>query len=255
MRKLLLALSLAMALTATAAKGQEENSTNEANNPLTPKITINLQNYYTPSFYGPLGTDANSFLLRGLIPMTLGGLPQLVRFTLPLSDNPTFDGHRLGLGDLTLFDLFAFPGKPVTFAAGPLLVAPTATDRATGAGRWQAGAAGVAMAPLSWGLVGGLLTYQHSFADSFGREPQSLLTFQPIVNYNLPHGFYLRSSAIWNFDFQNRLGYIPGGFGLGKVIQLGKVTANAFIEPQYTIYHYGEQAPHWQIFAGVNLQF
>ena len=30
------------------------NATNEANNPLTPKITVNLQDYYTPSFYGPL---------------------------------------------------------------------------------------------------------------------------------------------------------------------------------------------------------
>ena len=28
-----------------------------------------------------------------------------------------------------------------------------------------------------------------------------------------------------------------------------------FIEPQYTTYHYGDQLPHWQVFAGVNLQF
>lgn len=31
-------------------------------------------------------------------------------------------------------------------------------------------------------------------------------------------------------------------------MQIGKVTMNAFIEPQYTVYKYGEQVPHWQIF-------
>jgi hypothetical protein len=187
--------------------------------------------------------------------MNVGGLPQLMRFTLPYSVNPSPDGYADGLGDLTVFDLFVLPGKPIMLAAGPLFVAPTATDRFTGSGRWQAGAAGVVVAPQSWGMLGGLVTYQHSVAESFGREPTSLLTVQPIAFYNLPQGFYLRSSAIWNFDLQNDLGYIPAGLGFGKVLQIDKVTANVFLEPEYTVYHYGEQVPHWQVFAGVNLQF
>lgn len=253
----LFALTLIAAVAAPAAHAQEAggNATNEANNPLTARPSLNLQDYYTPSFYGPLNSDANSFLLRGLIPMDVGGLPQLIRFTLPYSAVPAPDRYADGLGDLTVFDLIVLPSKPVMLAVGPLFVAPTATDRFTGAGRWQAGAAGAGIAPLSWGLVGGLVTYQHSFADSFGREPTSLLTVQPIVFYNLPQGFYLRSSAIWNFDFENNLGYIPVGLGAGKVMQIGKVTMNAFIEPQYTVYKYGEQVPHWQIFAGLNFQF
>ena len=48
---------------------------------------------------------------------------------------------------------------------------------------------------------------------------------------------------------------MPVGLGAGKVMQMGKVTANFFVEPQYTVYHYGEQVPHWQIFAGMNFQF
>jgi hypothetical protein len=252
-----LVLALVAAWAGGEARAQDSGGSqiNEANNPLTAKVTVNLQDYYTPSFYGPLNSDANSLLLRGLVPMNVGGLPQLVRFTLPYSVNPSPGGYADGLGDLTVFDLFVLPTKPVLFAVGPLFVAPTATDRFTGAGRWQAGAAGAAVAPQSWGLVGGLVTYQHSFADDFGREPTSLFTVQPIVFYNLPQGFYVRSSAIWNFDFENNLGYIPVGLGAGKVMQIGKVTANAFIEPQYTVYKYGERVPHWQIFAGLNFQF
>ena len=230
-------------------------ATNSANNPLTAKVSINLQDYYTPSFYGPLNSDANSLLLRGLVPLNTGGVQQLIRFTLPYSANPSPGRYADGLGDLTVFDLIVLPTKPVLLAVGPLFVAPTATDRFTGAGRWQAGAAGAAVSVQSWGLVGALLTYQHSFADDFGREPTSLLTAQPIVFYNLPQGFYLRSSSVWNFDFQNNLGYIPVGLGFGKVAQIDKVTVNAFIEPQYTVYHYGQQTPHWQIYAGLNFQF
>ena len=171
------------------------DATNSANNPLTAKASINLQDYYIPSFYGPLNSDANSLLLRGLVPLNVGGVQQLVRFTLPYSVNPAPDRYADGLGDLTVFDLIVLPTKPVLLAVGPLFVAPTATDRFTGAGRWQAGAAGAAVSVQSWGLVGALVTYQHSFADDFGREPTSLLTAQPIVFYNLPQGFYLDRAA------------------------------------------------------------
>ena len=239
------------------AMGQEANTQNEANNPLTPKITINLQDYYIPSFKGLPGRDANQFLLRGLIPLNLFNTPQLLRFTLPIANSPTFPtGSDTGFGDLTLIDLVLIPGKPVSFGVGPLLVAPTASSDALGAGRWQAGAAAVAIAPQHWGLLGGLVTYQHSFARDDGRDPVNLLTVQPIVNHNLPQGFYLRSSAIWNFNFENDTHYIPVGLGIGKVWQVNKdLTVNAFIEPQYTVWRHGDGVPRWQIFGGVNFQF
>jgi hypothetical protein len=31
---------------------------------------------------------------------------------------------------------------------------------------------------------------------------------------------------------------------------MSQVTVNAFIEPQYTVYKYGDQVPQWQIYAG-----
>ena len=41
----------------------------------------------------------------------------------------------------------------------------------------------------------------------------------------------MRSSGVWNFDFENSLGYIPVGLGAGKVMQFGRVTPNFFVEP------------------------
>ncbi|OOO19711.1 hypothetical protein [Agrobacterium pusense] len=251
-----LALSL---LLAEHVAAQDHSDVNAANNPLTPKITINFQDYFIPSFNdAPGDPHANQFLLRGLIPTDMFGLPQLFRFTLPIATSPDVpDGYVTGLGDLTLIDLFVLPKQgEITFAAGPVLVLPTATDSSLGSGKWQIGASGAVVAPQSWGLLGGFVTYQTSFAGSDDREDVNLATIQPIVNFNLMDGWYLRSSAIWNFNLENGSSYIPVGLGIGKVIPLEKgITINAFVEPQYTVWHDGPGAPRWQIFAGVNFQF
>ncbi|MBY5558373.1 hypothetical protein [Rhizobium leguminosarum] len=251
---------LAVLFVAAPAHAQEgHEAVNEANNPLTPKITINLQDYYIPSFIDTPGDpEANQFLLRGLIPSNMFGLPQLLRFTLPIATSPDVpSGYVTDLGDLTLIDLFVLPkAGSMTFAVGPVLVIPTATDEQLGSGKWQAGAAGVVVAPQKWGMLGGLLTYQASFAGVEDREDVNLLTFQPIVNVNLLDGWYLRSSATWNFNLESGNSYIPVGAGVGKVFQLDKgMTMNTFVEPQYTVWHDGPGAPRWQIFAGVNFQF
>ncbi|MBW9091915.1 hypothetical protein JNB91_29530 [Rhizobium wenxiniae] len=249
---------LLLATTATAT-AQEHQDVNDANNPLTPKITINFHDYFIPSFIDTPGDpESNQFLLRGLVPSNMFGLPQLLRFTLPVATAPDVpDGYVTGLGDLTLMDLFILPKRgDVTFGAGPILVVPTATDESLGSGKWQIGAAGVFVAPQHWGLVGGFATYQTSFAGQSDREDVSLLTAQPIVNINLKDGWYLRSSATWNFNLESGRSYIPVGLGLGKVIPLdGGVTVNAFVEPQYTVWNDGAGAPKWQIFAGMNFQF
>ncbi len=242
------------------ASGQTQSAAsdiNAANNPLTPKITLNLQDYFLPLLNRLGGRSANQFLLRGLVPSNAFGVPQLIRFTLPVVSNPTFPtGTDTGLGDLTLFDLAVFPMKGMAFGVGPLLVAPTASNRTLGAGKWQAGAAAVAIAPQDWGLLGLLATYQHSFAGDDSRLVAQVITAQPIVTYNLPKGFYLRSTGVWTFDLGNHVSYIPVGFGAGKVWTFDHGNAvNAFVEPQYSVFRSGVGVPSWQIFAGVNFQF
>ncbi|MFT3685309.1 MAG: hypothetical protein QM783_10355 [Phycisphaerales bacterium] len=141
------------------------NAQNDANNPLTPKVTFNLHDYYVPSYYGLADRDANQFLLRGLLPHKIGGAPQLFRFTLPIANAPTFpDGSDSGLGDLVLIDWFMFKDEShgLEFGIGPMLVAPTASKESLGAGKWQLGASGIVVSPQKWGILGGLVTFQQS---------------------------------------------------------------------------------------------
>ena len=234
---------------------QTSDQVNDANNPLTPAITANLQDQWAPRLYDS-DADTNALLLRGVLPHLLGGVPQILRATLPIASAPGANGTTTGLGDLNLFDLALMKTGGVMLGLGPQLTIPTATDPVLGTGKWQAGLAAVVIAPQSWGLLGGLVTWQHSFAGPGDRPTQNNLTVQPFYIYNLPQGLYVRSTAIWNFDLEGGRYVIPIGAGIGKVFaQPDGTTINVFAEPQWTIAHHGAGQPEFQVFAGVNLQF
>jgi hypothetical protein len=245
----------ALALAPLTVIAQTTDQVNQANSPLTPSITANLQDLYAPRLYDSDGSS-NSLLLRGVLPHALGGMPQIVRGTLPITSAPDVNGNTTGLGDLNLFDLVLFKQGSMALGIGPQLTVPTATDPVLGTGKWQAGLAAVVVAPQAWGLMGALVTWQHSFAGPSDRPTQNNLVVQPLLIYNLPQGVYLRSTANWNFDLARDNYVIPIGAGAGKVFLLSDgTTINVFAEPQWTIAHHGAGQPEFQVFMGVNLQF
>lgn len=255
MRKLLSLLCLLIPFSLLAQTSTDD--VNKANNPLTQMFGLNFQDYYSSSIFGTDQTS-NSFLLRGVLPHKIGGFPQITRVTLPYQTLPTGDGeYAQGVGDLNLFDIFLLkPKNGVEFGVGPYFVFPTAAKDETGAGKWQAGASAIAMKPGAWGMLGALLTYQHDFAGPDERPTQNIATLQPFFIYNLPKGFYARSTGVWNFNWQNGHYYIPVGAGFGKVWKLKSGTVvNLGVEPQWTVVHEGDGQPNFQTFMVLNLQF
>jgi hypothetical protein len=61
-------LVLGLPLTAAAQAGPTAEDINKSNNPLAPALGVNLQDYHAPSYYGLTDSDANTFLLRGVVP-------------------------------------------------------------------------------------------------------------------------------------------------------------------------------------------
>lgn len=243
------------ALAQTQASHEDVNA---ANNPLTPKITVNFHDQWAPELYD-LDEGSNAFLFRGVIPHRLGGTPQLFRYTLPVVTAPDgAGGTHTGLGDLNLIELFPFVLEQARMevAVGPQITLPTASNDFTGTGKWQAGFAVLAIAPRKFGIAGALVTWQRSFAGDADRPTQNGLSIQPLFIYNLPKGWYLRSTGTWNFAFAQDTFAIPLGAGAGKVMVLQSgVTVNVFAEPQFTIGHDGAGQPKFQMFMGLNLQF
>lgn len=242
------AAAILLALAAAPAAAQQ----NVANNPLTDIPAIQVQNYLQPVMSGQPGSGADQPFLRGILPHDTFGWPQLMRASLPVGTTvwgPA--GTESGLGDLTLFDVPLIQLANAKMGIGPLLILPTATSPALGDRKWQVGAQGVVSAPYDWGLAAALVAYQQAF-DGSARS----LTVQPFLFYNLPNGFYLRSSGITTIDFGRQRAVVPVGLGLGRVKLLddGNVL-NMYLEPQYSVVQSGIGQPVFQVFAGFNIQF
>ena len=240
------------------ALAQSADDMNKANNPLAPTIGVNLQDQYVGSYYGLDDVDSNAFLLRGTLPHKAFGLPQIFRYTLPFATSPNIapDGRTTNVGDLNVFDVAVFKAGGVEIGIGPQLTVPSAGSDRTGTGKWQAGVATLVISPKPWGLIGGLVTWQRSFSGSGQRTTQDNLQAQPLVIYNLPRGWYLRTTATWAWDLEGGTHYVPVGFGTGKVWRSkGGVTYNLFAEPQFTVARHGDGVPQFQLFFGLNMQF
>ena len=111
----------------------------QANNPLASIKTFNFHNYYVPSLSGLPDASSNTMWFRYAQPV--GRF--LVRASLPVSTVPSSDNSDIsGLGDLNAFATYlAVKNTKTTLGIGPLIAAPTASNEALGAGKWQAGAA------------------------------------------------------------------------------------------------------------------
>lgn len=228
---------------------------NASNNPLTPMAAFSFHDYLGSSIFGT-DEELNTFYFRAALPNKVGGHPQLTRMTIPYQTALNSTGDKVtGFGDISIFDIFLMGSKELQTGIGPLVVLPTASEDETGAGKWQLGAAGILIGPQPWGLLGSLITYQHDIAGDEDRATQNIFTLQPLAIYNIPKGYYLRSTGTWFFNWETGDYYIPIGVGFGKVWKLESgTTLNGFIEPQWTIAHEGSFVPNFQTFVGLNLQ-
>jgi hypothetical protein len=240
-----------------ATDADATNDMNAANNPIHPLLTVDLQNYVAPSPEGFPGRISDQGLLRVSVPIDAFGVHQLVRTILPINTTASVQGGpNTGVGDLTIYDFLLFKEHGNAIGVGPLIAAPTARGEAYGSGKWQAGAAGIVVAPRNWGLLALVATYQHSSSGNSSSGVGQLTSVQPFLIRNLHRGFYLRSSGVWTFDSYHHVQDIPLGFGVGKVWKgsNGDI-ANFYVEPQYSVFQSGVGSPKWQVFAGATFKF
>jgi hypothetical protein len=241
--------------------GPSAQDVKNANNPLANLIALNLQNFYAPSLSEVPDASLSTFVLRAVTPVWR----LLPRFTLPfvnlsLPGDPATNTpatNESGLGDFNAFVTFLFtqPTDKLQFGAGPLYVAPTATEDALGAGKHQIGVAVVGLYSEGPLLTGALVQYQNSFAGDDDRDTTRILTAQPLLILQAGGGFYLRSAATWQFNFESGDYNVPIGVGAGKVVIVDRTIVNMFLEPEFTVLSEGPLQPLFQLFAGINLQY
>ena len=253
-RNLLLTAFISLFHLISLAQSQNADAiASQANNPLASIKSISIHNVYTSSVSGTDGS-LNTAWVRYSQPF--GKI--LVRASMPINSINLGGRDKSGLGDFNVFGTYILTPLSSTkqFGVGPILTIPTATSSLLGAGKWQIGVAVAAYIATNPTLQCGLLaTWQHSFAGSSNRRAAHMTTIQPFFMWQLGKGIYLRSTAINVLDFENGNYLIPIGLGIGKIVKVNKIVFNLFAEPQFSIWHRGENMPEVQYFIGINSQF
>jgi hypothetical protein len=232
---------------------------NQANAPISSLFQIRLQDAYAPAFQGQLHGQGNLFSIAVTMPLPeyrLLPLPQLSLLTIPVAATlPLPAGALTGLGDVRFLDIAVIDaGHSLLFGVGPTFVFPTASERSTGQGKWQAGpAVAVAFAPRKW-LIGAIAQNPVSFAGDSTRPKANALDLQPFVTYQISHGWYLRSEPQMIFDWETNKQLLPLEIGLGRVFKLGPQYVNCFVEPAWNVSHDGP-TPRYAITFGFSLLF
>ncbi|MBM2830947.1 MAG: hypothetical protein HW411_1737 [Gammaproteobacteria bacterium] len=191
-----------------------------------------LTRFYTLRFednaqfgFGPNNEVLNFFRIQPLIPFKLNENWSLItRAVIPIVHQPWPESTD-GLSDVAL-TMFLTPARAGKFiwGVGPALVLPTATDEMIGTEKWSAGPAVAGIYMSGPWVVGAVIQNVWSFAGDDGRQDVNAMTLRPIINYNLPNGWYLTSSpsiaANWKADSDNRW-FVPLGGGVGKIFTVG----------------------------------
>lgn len=257
----------AVAGMAIGAEISEDILAEEVNDPLARLSQFQLKEIYTPAEYGT-NSQPNTFQLRPVFdipPHLFMPVEQLIRPTIQVVTVPRGRGasSTTAFDDLQLVDLFRVPireGEDNGFLLGfgPYFVFPTSTSQFTGNGAWQAGPAGAFSLTRGRLKIAGLLQQATSFAYTSSRSKSvASIQFQPILAYELGHGWYVKSSdATWKVNLRHRSSTeIPLSAGFGKVWKLNEqCSVNAAVSGEWMAYRqYAKQTEQFSLIFQVSL--
>ena len=228
--RILVSISLAVALAqASIAAQNADDLAKQTQNPVSSLISLPFQGNWDFGL-GPREASGTTLNVQPVAPFPLTERWNVIlRVIMPLLSQPASDGLRLnGLGDTTA-TIFLSPAKTgrIIWAAGPVLLVPTATSSDLGTEQLGLGPSAVALAqPGPW-TVGFLFNHLWSVDGAIDRDDVNQTFLQPFVNYNLGDGIAvgasLEASAAWDAD---ETWTAPLVFTASKVTTLGKRPVN-----------------------------
>ena len=106
-------------------------------------------------------------------------------------------------------------------------------------------------------VMGALIRQLWSFAGDDGRRDVSQMLIQPLVNYNLPGGWFLVSAPIitanWEASSDDRW-VVPIGGGGGRVLRIGAQPVTAVAQAFYNV-EKPDFGPDWSLRVNLNFLF
>lgn len=252
---------LALVGVSAAQPASEEDLAKETQNPVSDLISVPFESNFN---FGVGPNDDLQYILyvQPVVPFRLSKDWNLItRTIIPLIDQPELGpgvGDVFGLGDIQLSQ-FLSPAKSgaLIWGIGPIFQFPTATDDALGSDKWSAGPTAAALTIRGPWVAGAVVNHLWSFAGDDDRADVNQTLIQPIVNYNLPGGWFLSSvpyiTANWETDGDDRW-TVPIGIGVGKVHRFGTQPVSLQLTPYYNVVR-PDDAAEWTLQFRINLLF
>jgi hypothetical protein len=227
-------------------------------NPVAALISVPIQANYD-SDYGP--ADEGSIMrvnIQPVIPLSINDDWNLISRTIvPIVDqnDVPFSGvSEFGLGD-TVQSLFFSPKAPTSggwiWGAGPVLLAPTATDEVLGAKKWGIGPTAVMLKQNGPWTFGGLANHIESFAGDGDRADVSATFLQPFVSYITPSQTTYALNTEGTYNWETRKWSIPLNATVGQLLRVG----NQLIQVGGGIRYWMESPDSGPEGWGIRLQF
>lgn len=229
------------------AKSADEIA-NQIQNPAAPVTLLQFRNIMLPNVPGLDGVSNEMQIqfVKPIMPSKHIPFLQLMRITLPVASLPG-PFNKKGLGDMQFFDLFSIKTKWGNWGFGPALVFPTATSKALGAGKWQAGPSfAVIVTKIKNWTIGSIFQNPISFAGDKTRPGVNNLIISPTVTYNIPKrlvpGYWKQGWFVGLADFSTTINWkngvsatVPLGLQLGRVFHIRKQPFSASVEAGGTV--------------------
>ena len=233
-----------------------------AQNPIANMISLPMQNN-TNFNTGPRNHTQNILNVQPVIPIGITDEWNVItRTILPVISQPGMspgEGTTFGLG-ATQFSAFLSPARPsrLIWGVGPVVQAPTTTDRALGSNVWGGGMGGVALTIQGPWVAGALVNNIWSFGGERWNRYNNF-TLQPFINYNFPTspGTYLSFSPLVTANWEARSGQqwtVPLGLAVGQIFHMGSQPLNAQLGAYYNVIR-PDMGPEWQLRAQLTLLF
>lgn len=233
----------------------QANLVRQANAPVSDLLQIRFQDSYAPAFQGAHG-QGNVFLINPIIPVPeFAAFPYTQLLSLAIPAAITTPQGVTGFGDLKLLDFVLVSRDPeFVWGIGPVFIFPSASDRTTGQGKWQAGPAAGAAYDRGNLTIGVLAQNPISFAGENDRSYTNFLILQPFVTYQLGAGWFLKTEPSMLFNWRTHGKTLPVNLGVGRVFKIGTQAVNCFVEPFWNASHDGP-APSYGITFGFSLLY
>jgi hypothetical protein len=246
-----------------SSEASAEELSKAVQNPVANMISVPFQNNIDYAI-GPFDRVRNTLNIQPVIPMPLGaGLMLVSRIIIPVVYQPDASmtgGGSSGLGDVnpTFYVAPANPGRLI-WGLGPAFLLDTATQRATGTGKWSAGASVLALVqPAPW-TIGALVSNVWSFAGSDDRDQVNQMTLQYFVNYNITKSVFLTSAPIITANWKAPSGdrwIVPFGGGVGAIFKIGRQPMNGQLAAYYNAVTPDHlPSPAWQLRLQIGFLF